>query len=80
MFPIESMYWWQGQIVEDEEVVLVAKTRRERFEAVREYIKEVHSYEVPAIICLPTAEVDERYLAWLQSETESRANTKGQST
>ena len=71
MFPIESLYWWQGQIVEDNEHVLIAKTRPECYSLLAESIRSVHSYEVPAIIRLPVAEADTQYLAWLNGETQA---------
>ena len=72
MFPIESMYWWQGQLVEDGEYVVIAKSVDENFEAIVAQVKSVHSYEVPAIIRLPVAGVEGHYLAWLEGETRVR--------
>jgi periplasmic divalent cation tolerance protein len=71
LFPSESIYWWQGQIVEDNEFILIAKTRPECYSTIVQTIKSVHSYEVPAIIRLPVAEADTRYLAWLEAETQA---------
>jgi len=70
MFPIESIYWWQGQVVEDAEFVVVAKTRDENCAAVESHIKNMHSYEVPAIIRIPVAGAESHYLAWLEAETK----------
>ena len=49
---IKSIYRWQEKIEESEEWLLVIKTTRTAFEAVREAIKELHSYEVTGM-CLP---------------------------
>ncbi len=68
IFPIESAYWWEGQIVEDSEAVLVAKTVATNFEAVKREVLAHHSYEVPCIIQLPVAQAEDRYLCWLRSE------------
>jgi periplasmic divalent cation tolerance protein len=65
------MYWWQGKIVEDKEMVVIAKTTDDKYEAVRAKVREMHSYEVPAIIRLPVTDVDARYLAWLEAETQA---------
>ena len=70
LFPIESFYWWQGEIVEDNEHVLLAKTRPECYESLAAAVKSVHSYSVPAIIRLPVIDADRQYLAWLQAETQ----------
>jgi periplasmic divalent cation tolerance protein len=69
LFPIESFYWWQGNLVEDNECVLVLKTRPECYSSLVATVKSVHSYQVPAIIRLPVAAADGPYLAWIQTET-----------
>ena len=62
---IISIYQWQDEIVEDEEVLLIIKTRS--MEHVRERIEQLHSYEVPEIVALDVVDVNESYHAWLQS-------------
>lgn len=71
LFPCESFYRWQGQIVEDNEHVLIAKTRPECYSTIVQTVKSVHSYKVPAIIRLPVAEADTQYLAWIEAETQA---------
>ena len=64
-----SMYRWQGAIEEDNEVAMVAKTRRELFDQVTERVKQLHEYEVPCVIALPIQEGNPDFLLWLQRET-----------
>ncbi|MCL5109691.1 MAG: divalent-cation tolerance protein CutA [Chloroflexi bacterium] len=71
LLPIESFYWWQGELVEDNEHVLLLKTRPECYSSLVATVKSMHSYQVPAIIRLPVAGADGAYLAWLQAETVS---------
>ena len=52
MFPIESMYWWKGKIEEDNEVVILAKTKDKNYDKIKEEVKKLHSYEVPCILKL----------------------------
>lgn len=66
---IASSYRWQGQIHEDAEVLLLIKTTRERFEALRERLIELHPYEVPELIALDIADGSAVYLDWLARET-----------
>ncbi|MCL4459408.1 MAG: divalent-cation tolerance protein CutA [Chloroflexi bacterium] len=68
MFPIDSEYWWEGEIIRDKEVALLIKTRQGRFEPVRQAIASLHSYTTPCIIALNVAETEAKYLKWLQSE------------
>jgi len=63
---VESHYWWKGAIESANEVLLLIKTTRERFDAVRETILRHHSYEVPEIIALPVVTGHEPYLRWLE--------------
>ncbi len=67
MFPIDSFYWWEGKINEDNEVVLIAKTLEEKFEEVKKEVKKIHSYEVPCILKIK-AEGNEEYLKWVENE------------
>ena len=49
MFPIKSMYWWNGKIVNGNEVVIIAKTNEKKFSKIEEEVKKLHSYKVPCI-------------------------------
>jgi periplasmic divalent cation tolerance protein len=50
--------------------LLVVKTRRDRFEAVRAAIRELHTYEVPEIVMLDIADGDAAYLAWIDASLD----------
>jgi periplasmic divalent cation tolerance protein len=64
---VSSTYRWQGAVQTDREWLLVVKTRRDRFEAVRAAIRELHTYEVPEIVMLDLADGDAAYLAWIDA-------------
>jgi periplasmic divalent cation tolerance protein len=63
-----SHYWWEGKIERAEEVVMFIKTRAALVEAVREAVKERHSYTTPAFMSLPVESVDPDYHAWIMKE------------
>jgi periplasmic divalent cation tolerance protein len=67
-----SLYWWEGAIERGEEVVMIIKTRAALAEAVRDAVRQLHSYTTPAILVLPIESVDPNYNAWLMAETETR--------
>lgn len=68
--PINSLYLWQGDINDDEEVLLIVKSRAELFEqGLIPTVKEVHPYDVPEIIALPILLGDQDYLDWIEAET-----------
>ena len=62
---VRSTYRWQGAVQTESEWLLIVKTERDRFEAVREAIRSLHSYDVPEIVMLEIADGDAGYLAWL---------------
>jgi periplasmic divalent cation tolerance protein len=66
-----SHYWWEGALERGEEVVMIIKTRATLAEAVRQAVKEMHSYTTPAIVVLPLESVDQAYLGWMLAETEA---------
>jgi periplasmic divalent cation tolerance protein len=47
--PCRSTYRWDGEVVDDEEVVLLAKTTDERYPDLVERVEAEHPYEVPCI-------------------------------
>ena len=68
--PIESTYLWQGEVVNDAEIVLLIKSRAVLFDEVSACIRAHHPYEVPEIILLPIAEGLSEYLQWIEECTE----------
>jgi periplasmic divalent cation tolerance protein len=65
LMPIESRYVWEGEVAVESEVLLLIKTREDRFDAVEATIVEVHSYEVPEIVSMPVTAGSPSYLAWI---------------
>ncbi len=66
---LRSIYRWEGKVQEDEEALLLLKTTRGRFEALRERVVALHPYDVPEVIALPVEAGSAPYLAWIASET-----------
>jgi periplasmic divalent cation tolerance protein len=67
---IESVYRWQGETQTDQEVLLLAKTMRNKFDELVGKVTAIHSYETPEIIALPIIAAAEPYLKWLGSPAE----------
>jgi periplasmic divalent cation tolerance protein len=65
---VRSVYRWKDKIEDSAEVLLVIKSRRDLFPALRSSIEKLHTYEVPELIALPVVEGSEPYLAWLDRE------------
>src|SRR5713226_8502475 len=62
---IESIYRWEGKVEEAQEWLLVIKTTGAAFDRVRDAIKELPSYEVPACICISIENGSPDYLKWI---------------
>jgi len=63
--PCRSIYRWQGAVEEADEVAAIFKTRAAGAAKLVERIAELHSYEVPAAVVWPIAEVPESYRKWV---------------
>ena len=66
---LRSIYRWEGRIQDDAEALLVLKTTRARFDALRDRVLVLHPYEVPEVIALSVEAGSARYLAWIGAET-----------
>src|SRR5512139_2278609 len=66
---LRSIYRWEGKVQDDQEALLVLKTTRARFEALRARVIALHPYEVPEVLALPVEAGSARYLAWIAAET-----------
>ena len=69
MAPCHSVYRWQGNLEQAEEVPLLIKTSAERYEALEAAIRARHPYELPEIVAVPIERGLAGYLAWIASET-----------
>jgi periplasmic divalent cation tolerance protein len=67
ILPIESIYRWGGEVVEDQEWLLIAKTRAERFDSINDVVTEMHSYEVPPVLMVEMAEASSPYRDWIDT-------------
>ena len=71
--PIRSVYWWDGKVQDEPEMLLVMKTTRSLFGKLRDAIVKIHSYEVPEIIALPIVDGHAPYLSWI-ADSASQPN------
>lgn len=76
MFPVSSIYRWQGEIQRDREMQLVIKTKQELYLSLESLIHSLHSYDIPEIIALPIIQGSNSYLGWLGNETFENFDTE----
>ena len=63
-----SIYRWQGEVCEDGEAVLIAKTTEAQADALTERVKALHSYDCPCVVSLAVEDGNPDYLDWLAEE------------
>ena len=66
---LRSIYRWEGKLQDEGEALLVLKTTRARFEALKERVLSLHPYQVPEVIALSVQAGSAPYLAWIAGET-----------
>lgn len=66
---VASTYRWQGAVHDDAEVLLLIKSTRSRFEALRARLLELHPYEVPELVAVEITAGSPAYLEWLGEQT-----------
>ena len=62
---IRSFYRWKGALESAAEFLLLIKTSRSLFDALKIELEKLHPYEVPEVIALPIVAGSENYLNWL---------------
>ena len=65
---MRSFYRWKGNIEDTAEWLLVIKSSRGRFDALRTALEKLHSYEVPEVIALSVIDGAQNYLNWMDGE------------
>ncbi len=63
-----SVYRWEGTVVEDEEIAVLLKTRRDMAARATERVKELHSYDLPCVVGLPIQGGNPDFIGWLNCE------------
>ncbi|WP_457629311.1 divalent-cation tolerance protein CutA [Oceanithermus sp.] len=67
---LTSIYTWQGEMHEDAEWLLLAKTTAKAYPRLETRVSELHPYEVPEVLALPVERGLDRYLAWVQQNVK----------
>jgi len=64
-----SIYKWEDKFEEDQEVVMIAKTRKTLMPKLIETVNSLHSYDCPCILELPIQGGNPEFLSWIKTET-----------
>ncbi|MFQ5456062.1 MAG: divalent-cation tolerance protein CutA [Nitrospirota bacterium] len=66
---LRSIFYWEDKICNEEEVLIIVKSRAVFFDQIEKCVKENHSYSVPEIIALPIIKGSIEYLDWVKKST-----------
>ena len=67
---IRSHYTWKGEVCHEKEVLILFKTTWELYDRLEAKIKDIHPYEVPAIIAVDVERGSKDYLNWIDEVVE----------
>jgi periplasmic divalent cation tolerance protein len=67
--PIRSFYWWEGEVKDDSEAVIVAKTQGLQLEAAIRRVKEMSSHACPCVVAWPLTAGNPDFFEWVRKET-----------
>lgn len=67
---ISSIYFWKDEIVEDEEYLMLIKTKNILFDELKQRIIELHPYEVAEVVSLKIDNGFKAYLEWIGNSTK----------
>jgi periplasmic divalent cation tolerance protein len=74
---VHSVYRWKGRVCDDGEMLLVIKTRASQFEAARDTIQRVNTYELPEVLGYRVDLASPGFAAWIEKMTASRTRPPG---
>jgi periplasmic divalent cation tolerance protein len=75
---VHSVYRWKGRVCDDGEMLLIVKTRAASFEAVRQTIHKVNTYELPEVMGYRVDWASPGFSSWIEKMTlgSKRAATR----
>src|ERR1700743_2614430 len=71
--PVQSVYWWEGEVEAAKEYLLVMKTTAPRLAELEKEVKRLHSYDVPEFVVLEVAAGSREYLRWVEESVGGRS-------
>ncbi|MCE3233270.1 MAG: hypothetical protein K0R98_1527 [Rickettsiaceae bacterium] len=65
-----SIYKWDGQIKQEAEAIIIAKTSDNLVASVIKRAKELHSYDCPAILSIKVDDGNKDFLKWVETSVK----------
>lgn len=73
IFPINSLYWWQGSLKNSEECVVIAKTVESHYELIKKEVELIHSYSTPCVVGF-SCSANESFFSFVNNAVKSDSN------
>ena len=67
--PHKSIYQWEGQLCQEEEHIVILKSRKSLAQKVETEIKNIHPYECPCILQFESSQSNREFYQWLLAQT-----------
>jgi periplasmic divalent cation tolerance protein len=67
---MHSFYEWNGELQEDHEAVIIAKTIEAKVPAMIEAVRRSHSYQIPCILALPVKDGNPDFIDWIAQQVK----------
>jgi periplasmic divalent cation tolerance protein len=65
---VNSIYLWKGKIEQDDESIMIVKTKSDLVDVLIKRVEEIHSYEIPCVLEITVNKGSKNYLGWMDSE------------
>lgn len=72
---IRSVYEWDGNLQDEGEVVMIAKTHTDCLPELEAAVKEMHSYDCPCIVGLVVSGGNNAFLDWVRTQVGHKPET-----
>lgn len=65
-----SVYRWGNEIMETAETIMIAKTTKDKAATAIQHISQLHPYECPCIVALPSTNAFSPFANWIYESVE----------
>ncbi|MGE5452236.1 MAG: divalent-cation tolerance protein CutA [Acidobacteriota bacterium] len=67
---IESVYRWEGEVQQSPEWRILFKTTAHQYPALEAAIRELHTYDLPAIYALAFERAEAGFASWVEASSQ----------
>lgn len=76
IYASRSLYIWNGEMADEQEMVLICKTLASRALEAGRVLEQKHSYDVPCVLRVVPAEANTEYYRWVAAEVAPSATQR----